>query len=159
MSDINGKVKWPPAWNSFQVFLLCLSVAASFGLLQGNSGSTVLDARLSNLAVVLWGAALVVGSLLAMVGIWCYRTPARLFLGLYLERAGLLLVGTGAVVYSGVILYAAAHVSGVRWTVSVQMAYAAACFFRSWQAHRAIKVIRHIYAQIQEVSRGAGDDA
>lgn len=142
---MRDRVSWPPPWNSFQVFLLGLSVGASIGLLQGNSGSTVLDAQLSDTAVTLWGAALVVGSLLAMAGIWCYRRPDRLYIGLHLERAGLLLVGTGAVIYSSVVLIAAPHVSGVRWTVSVQVAYAAACYLRSWQAHRMIRVIRLVY--------------
>jgi hypothetical protein len=160
---MRGGTSWPPPWNSFQVFLLGLSIGASVGLLQGNSGSTVLDAKLNDTAVTLWGAALVVGSVLAMAGIWCYRRPTSLYAGLYLERAGLVLVGAGAVIYSGVVIMAAPHVSGVRWTVSVQIAYAAACFLRSWQAHRMLHAIRGVYRGIQRddaaVSREAGDDS
>ena len=156
--DVTGKVKWPPAWNPFEVFLLSLSLVASVGLLEGNSGSTVLDQRLSPLAVTMWGAALAIGSLLALLGIWCYRHPRHLLQGLYLERAGLVLVGTAAAVYSFVVLYSASDISGVRWSVCVQIAYAGACFFRAWQDNRAITLTRRIYRTMQTTSRGQGRD-
>lgn len=154
----DAKVKWPPAWNPFEVFLLVLSLVASIGLLQGNSGSAVLDQHLSPLAVSLWGASLAVGSALALAGVWCYRTPLRLVSGLYLERAGLLLVGAAAGLYSFVVLYSAASVSGVRWSVTVQVAYAAACLFRAWQDHRAIALTKRVYRNLKR-SRERGYDA
>lgn len=130
--------KWPPAWNPFEVFLLALSLASSIGFLQGNSGSTVLDARLSDTVVILWGIALAVGSAMALAGVYCYRKEATLMPGLVLERSGLSLVGVAATIYSFLVIHSASDVNGVRWTVSVQAAYAAACFFRAWQDHRAI---------------------
>lgn len=130
--------KWPPAWNPFEVFLLCLSLASSAGFLRGNSGSTLLDARLSDLVVTLWGIALALGSILALAGVYCYRKESTLMPGLVLERAGLSLVGVAATIYSYFVLHSAGDLNGVRWTVSVQVAYAAACFFRAWQDHRAI---------------------
>lgn len=129
---------WPPAWNPFEVFLLGLSVFSSVGLLRGNSGSQVLDERLNALNVALWGMCLLLGSLLALAGVWCYRRTSTLLPGLYLERAGLVLVGSAAAIYSGVVFFNAADVDGVRWTVCIQMAYALACFTRAWQDHRAI---------------------
>lgn len=131
--------QWPPAWNPFEVFLLTLSVVSSIGLLRGHSGSAVLDDRLPVWDVVAWGLMLAVGSATALAGIYCYRSRDRLMLGLYLERTGLILVGGAAAIYSYVVLQSAADVDGVRWTVSVQSAYAAACFFRAWQDHRAIR--------------------
>jgi hypothetical protein len=129
--------KWPPAWNPFEVFLLVLSLASSIGLLQGSTGSAVLDAHLNDLVVTLWGVALDVGCLLALAGVYCYRRQATLMPGLILERAGLSLVGVAATVYSAVVITAVSFNDGSR-TVSVQVAFAAACFFRAWQDHRAI---------------------
>lgn len=152
------RVTWPPAWNPFQLFLLALSLVSSVGLLQGKSGSQLLDARLNDFAVSLWGAALAIGSLLAMAGVWCYRHPHRLMSGLYLERGGLVLVGAAASVYSFVVLHSAADVSGVRFTASVQIGYAAACFFRSWQDHRAITQTKRLYRTLQRSARDGGSD-
>jgi hypothetical protein len=129
--------KWPPAWNPFEVFLLALSLASSIGLIQGSTGSAVLDAQLNDLVVTLWGVALDVGCLLALAGVYCYRKERTLMPGLILERAGLSLVGVAASVYSGVVI-ASVPFGYARWPVSVQVAFAAACFFRAWQDHRAI---------------------
>lgn len=131
--------QWPPLWNPFQVFLLGLSVVSSIGLLRGHSGSAVLDDRLPGWEVTAWGLMLVVGSLIALAGGVCYWTARNLMLGLYLERTGLILVGGAAAIYSYVVLQSAASVDGVRWAVTVQSAYAAACFFRAWQDHAAIR--------------------
>lgn len=131
--------QWPPAWNPFEVFLLALSVVSSVGFLRGQSGSQVLDDRLPAWEVVVWGLMLAVGSIVALLGIYCYRSRERLMLGLYLERTGLLLVGGATAVYSYVVLTTAADVDGVRWAVTVQTAYSVACLFRAWQDHRAIR--------------------
>lgn len=149
--------EWPPVWNPFEVFLLGVSLVSSIGLIQGKSGSALLDTRLNDIAVAMWGAALLIGSALALAGVWCYRRPTRLVTGLYLERSGLLLVGTAAAIYSFVVLYTAADVSGVRFTASVQIAYATACYFRSWQGHRALAVVKAIYRDIQ-IAQDQGDD-
>jgi hypothetical protein len=145
--------KWPPAWNPFEVFLLTLSLASSVGLLQGNTGSTVLDAHLNDLVVTLWGVALAAGSLLALAGVYCYRREATLMPGLVLERAGLTLVGVAAAIYSAVVLSAVSF-SGARWPVSIQVAYAAACFFRAWQDHRAIGRTYRIIRRTSDRPRG-----
>jgi hypothetical protein len=145
MSDT---VRWPPAWNPFHVFLLALCLASSIGLIQGNSGSQVLDDRLNDLAVSLWGAALAVGSLLALGGVACYAVSRGLVPGLYLERAGLLLVGGAATIYTVILLTSAADVTGVRYTATVQTAFAAASFFRAWQSHRAIALTHQVYRNL-----------
>lgn len=130
---------WPPAWNPFEVFLLALSVVSSVGLLRGQSGSQVLDDKLPNWEVAAWGLMLAAGAIIALLGIYSYRQRQTLMLGLYLERTGLILIGGGAAIYSYVVLTTAPEVAGVRWSVTVQGAYAAACFFRAWQDHRAIR--------------------
>lgn len=137
---------WPPAWNPFEVFLLGLSIVSSIGLLKGQSGSALLDRRLPDYEVVAWGFILAFGSMIALAGVLCYRRQSSLMLGLYLERTGLIMVGGAATIYSYVILKTAPDVAGVRWSVTVQVAYAAACFFRAWQDHRAIRRANTLFA-------------
>lgn len=153
MEPFHTKVTWPPAWNPFHVFLLALALVSSLGFLQGHSGSQVLDDRLNSLAVVLWGVALAVGGLLAITGVFCYRDRRRLMAGLLLERAGLLLVGTAASIYTLVLLVSASDVAGVRYNAAIQLAFALACFFRSWQAHKAIRLTHLIYHTMKEPKR------
>lgn len=149
IDPFNTRVKWPPAWNPFHVFLLALALVSSLGLLQGHSGSKVLDERLNQLAVTLWGAALGVGALLAILGVFCYRDRRRLMPGLYLERAGCVLVGSAASIYTFVVVVSASDVAGVWYTASIQVAFAMACFFRAWQAHTAIRFTQIIYRALR----------
>jgi hypothetical protein len=143
--------EWPPAWNPFEVFLLVLSIVSSAGLVRGHSGSAVLDERLPVWEVGAWGLMLASGSLIALAGIYCYRSRRRLMLGLYLERTGLILVGGAAAIYSYVVFLSAADVDGVRWAVTVQTAYSAACFFRAWQDHRAIRWTHRHTTEVEAV--------
>lgn len=139
--------KWPPSWNPFEVFLLGLSLTSSIGLLRGTSGSAVLDAKLDDVVVSLWGFALAAGSLIALAGVYCYRKERTLVPGLVLERSGLALVGVAASIYS-IVVITSVPFGDARWPVSVQIAYASACFFRAWQDHRAIgrtyRIIRRV---------------
>lgn len=151
MKDKGLIPQWPPAWNPFEVFLLVLSVVSSIGFLGGHSGSQVLDDRLAAWKVIAWGLMLAVGSMIALAGIYCYRSRERLMLGLYLERTGLILIGGAAAIYSYVILVTAPDVDGVRWSVTVQMAYALACLYRAWQDHRAIRWTHHNNQYVVEV--------
>lgn len=130
---------WPPAWNPFEVFLLVLSLLSSVSLLQGTTGSAILDQRLNPVDVVGWGLCLAGGSVLALAGVYCYRGRRRLMMGLYLERAGLVLVGGAASLYTYVVLHSAADIGDARYASAVQIAYASACFFRAWQDHQAIR--------------------
>lgn len=134
--------EWPPAWNPFHVFILALSLISSIGLLQGSTGSQVLDARLSVVDVAGWGFCLAAGSAVALAGVYFYRTRRRLMLGLYLERTGLILVGGAAAIYTYVVLHAASDLSDARYACAINLAYAAACFVRVWQDHKAIRWAR-----------------
>lgn len=147
---------WPPAWNPFQVFLLGLCIVNSLGLARGNSGSQALDARLSIVAVVLWGVTLGLGAILDLIGVYCYRQRRTLVAGLYLERSGLVLAGSAAAVYSIVVFFSAADVDGVRFAVCVQTAFAAAAFYRAWQAHRALTRTYRIIADSSQLSLDEG---
>jgi hypothetical protein len=145
--------KWPPAWNPFEVFILALALASSYGLIHGQSGSKVLDDRLNAEVVILWGACLAFGSALALVGVWCYRRQERLVAGLWLESGGLVLVGLAASIYGFVILKAAHEFGDVRFSSCVTIAFAAACFMRAGQGYLALWRTRRIYLVLQRMTR------
>lgn len=153
-TDQQLKPKWPPMWNPFEVFLLSLALVSCTSLIRGSSGSTILDDRLAPLTVVMWGAALGIGAALALAGVACYARDSLLMPGLYLERAGLTLVGVAAAVYAGIVLYYASDIDGVRYSISVQVAFSGACFFRAWQDHRYIRSSHRIYRRMTRHSSG-----
>lgn len=126
-----------PPQNPFQVFLLVLSLAAALPLIAGDSGSASLERELPDVTVTMWGWALLIGSALALIGLW---TPAsHALFGLTVERAGLILVGGAALIYAYVILDAAGTADGVRYAVAVQSAYGLACGWRCIQLWKAIR--------------------
>lgn len=141
-------------WNPFEVLLLALSVVSCASLIRGSSGSAVLDDRLAPFTVTMWGVALGVGAALALAGVICYTQERLLMPGLYLERAGLTLVGVAAAVYAGVVLHYAADIDAVRYSVYIQVAFSSACFLRAWQAHRYIRSSFRIYRRMTRHSSG-----
>lgn len=131
--------------NPFQTFLLTLSLVAAAPLLRGDAGSALLERELPELAVVLWGACLLVGSLLAVVGeFWRGRT----WNGLVVERAGLALVGGMAGVYAWIVWRATGSTDEVRYLLAVQVAYAAACAARVVQITRRLRWIRQVRIRV-----------
>lgn len=120
-----------PPKNPFESFLLALSLASAIPLCLGAGTSQALEDRLTQPAVEAWGWSLLIGSLIAMIGLFA---PARWrFEGLLLERAGLILVCGAATIYTTAILSFAADLDTVRYAAAVQIAYAAACFWRCVQ--------------------------
>ena len=135
--DPSGKtIPVVPPKNPFQAFLLALSLGASLPLLRGETNSVMLESTLSDLAVILWGIALLVGSGIALTGMWMrnHRTA-----GLILERGGLILTGGAAATYTFAIMEAAGQASDVRYAAAIQVAYALACFWRVAQITRILR--------------------
>lgn len=126
-----------PPQNPFEVFLLAISLVAALPLLEGDTGSAVLEEYLADGTVALWGAALMTGSTMALGGLYApYRFA---FMGLHLERGGLILSGGAAAIYAWVVVAQAGYVGEVRYITSMQMGYTAACAWRAWQLTRAIR--------------------
>ena len=124
-----------PPQNPFEVFILGLGLLAALPLLRGDTGSAVLEANLDDTAVILWGAALLIGAAMALVGMWL---PTRwALLGLYLERGGLILAGGAASIYA-YIVFRESNPDDVRYIVSTQTGFAVACLWRSIQLTRGI---------------------
>ena len=100
--------------NPHQIFLLVLSVIAAVGLIEGVTGSQILDDALSDPAVSAWGAFLLIGSVTGLIGMWWKRT----WTGLVVERSGLFTVATAATIYSVLVIRAApeaAYTAFVGW--------------------------------------------
>jgi len=131
--------------NPHQLFLLVLSVAAAVSLIEGATGSEILDHALDPHAVTLWGACLLVGSLTGLVGMWWPRT----WTGLVVERAGLAIVASAAGIYAWLI-YAAAPT--VAYTAFVHLAYALSCF---WRVQQITIRLRWVREQVARLNKGA----
>lgn len=126
-----------PPRNPFQVFLLALSCVVSLGLIQGESGSLLLEEALTDRAVSSWGWALMIGSLLSLVGIWL---PDKVALfALYIERAGMILVGGAAAIYAWVLYSSVGDMSLVAYNLGVQAAFSLACWWRVVQLTRVMR--------------------
>lgn len=130
--------------NPHQFFLLVLSVVAAIGLVEGATGSLVLDEALNQSAVTLWGVCLLVGSLSALVGMWWPRT----WTGLVIERAGLFVVASAAGIYSWLV-YAAAP--DVAYTAFVHVAYSLSCF---WRVRQITVRLRWVREQVARLNNG-----
>lgn len=126
--------------NPFQTFLLGFGLAAAIPLLQGDTGSATLERELDDTAVVLWGAALLIGSFLGLFGSFWPRGDARQsWTGLNIERTGLILVGGAGAVYGFVLVWTARETADVWYIASVQSAFVAACFWRVGQIFRRMR--------------------
>lgn len=139
--------------NPYQVFLLGLSVLASFPLLQGHASSGVLERELDDRTVAAWGLLLLVGSVVALVGEFM---PGYTWLGLVLERTGLAVVGSAAAIYTGVVLVSVSDRTGVAYLTAIQAAYALSCAWRVGQITRRMRWVRRA---IEDFNRHADYDS
>ena len=130
--------------NPHQLFLLVLSVVAALGLVQGATGSAILDDALTDHAVTIWGICLLTGSLTALGGMWWPRTWS----GLLVERAGLAVVAVAAALYS-ILVYIAAP--DVAYTAFVHVAYAGSCM---WRCKQITSRLRWVRAQVDRLNNG-----
>lgn len=126
-----------PPKNPFQTFLLVFATITSLPLIEGNSGSRILEIALDDLTVTLWGWCLLIGSTLSLIGMW---TPNRhRIFGLNLERAGMILTGGAALIYAYVVYEAALRPVDVRYALAIQLAFGFACLWRVLQITRALR--------------------
>lgn len=123
------------------IILLCIltGLPMALGVLpQPNS----LIATLPSWTIKCWGGLLSVGGITALIGlIMSHLIARRRFVeGMYLEAGGLLVIGSGALVFGLCIVVA------VGWpavfSISVYCIMAAACFFRYRTIRRTISKMR-----------------
>ena len=130
--------------NPHQIFLLVLSVIAAVGLIEGVTGSQILDDALSDPAVSAWGAFLLIGSVTGLIGMWWKRT----WTGLVVERSGLFTVATAATIYSVLVIRAAPEAA---YTAFVHIAYAGSSYWRVVQITRRLRWVRRQVELLNEV--------
>lgn len=129
-------VDLPSSRHPFELFTLGLCAFVGLPLLVGEARPGSISALLPPWAGDVWGAMLVVGALVALLGIyWRNRVT-----GIVLEQIGLMSVGLGALFYTLVVviqngvpaLYATIFVGG----------FGTSCLWRYFQLARFLKTLR-----------------
>lgn len=128
--------------------MLALGFASGLPLLWGAPPPRTAQQLLSPVLVHLWGYTLVLGCLLALLGVcwtwwgwlgklWPRFQPAD-GTGLLIEQLGVLAVGVGTVIYGAGILVA--DQPGSYLAAGIILGFGAACFWRFGQIQRLVKV-------------------
>jgi hypothetical protein len=114
----------------FQTYMLALSVVSGLPILFGYIGAGSVARELPFWLAFCWGLALFLGSSVALVGSYWRGNAAN---ALTIERAGLALVGSAAIVYGIVIAFAAGQTSvpGRIIPISIIEAYGFSCLRRA----------------------------
>jgi hypothetical protein len=128
--------------------MLALGFVSGVPLLWGAPPPRTAQQLLSPALVHLWGYTLVLGCLVALLGVtwtwwgWLGRWFSRFCptdaTGLLIEQLGVLAVGVGAVIYGVGIVVAAAPGSGL--PAGIVLGFGAACFWRWGQIQRLVRV-------------------
>lgn len=126
----------------FETYLLSLAAVSGIPLLFGEPNSASIEATLPPLLVNGWGAMLMLGSLLALTGLY-WR--GRSITGLVLERAGLVGVGGASLVYGAATMIAAGGWSGL-FATCVVGGFGLACFAQARRISVRITLVLHAVA-------------
>lgn len=128
----------------FETYLLLLAAVSGVPLMFGKPNSASIAATLPHTLVVGWGVMLVIGSTLALIGLyWRGRSST----GLVLERAGLIGVGGASVVYASSVMLSAPGFTG-SFAASITVGFGVACFV---QARRISARLRTAIDQMLEL--------
>lgn len=122
----------------YEVFLLlwCLVVAAPAALGAKTSGAA--QQQMSALEIRLWSVSLMVGSALALAGIfWSRRNAKSQITGLLLEEVGLIIVGFGAAIY-GIMIWKATG-SGALFALGIVFGFSTASFAQAIMLYRSVQ--------------------
>lgn len=118
----------------FEVYLLVLAACSGVPLLFGEPNSGSINEAMPPLVVNMWGAMLVFGSVLALLGLY-WR--GRKVTGLLMERTGLVGVGGAALIFA-VVAFSTVGVTAT-FSACITGGFGAACFT---QAHRIGQRVR-----------------
>lgn len=125
----------------FETYLLALAVVSGIPLLFGRPNSGSIAATLPPYLVTGWGAVLVLGSSLALIGsFWRGRSAT----GLVMERTGLVGTGGASMVYAASVMVTAAGWTGL-FAACITAGFGLACFA---QARRISTRIRAAINQV-----------
>jgi hypothetical protein len=118
------------------VFILALSIFSGLTALALSAAPPSLEALLPSWAVVIWGAALILGSAITLTGMMFQSVN-----GIIAEQVGSVTVGVAAVFYSGMAVYAVGP--DAIQIVAIILGWGLACFVRWGQLqvliHDALK--------------------
>jgi hypothetical protein len=130
--------------NPFETYMLLAAVVQGCAVASGYARSPSIEIALDGRPILrwVWAALLAAGGMIALAGLYWRGDP---FNGVEIKRAGLIMVGFGAVIYG-----AAALLVGPTGTVAGLSAvgFAVACFDRAWQV---TDLLRRARAQIQRI--------
>ncbi len=129
----------------FEVYLLALSGVSGVPLLLGEPNSGTIEAELPKMVVNLWGAMLLLGSTLALIGL--FWRGGRAASGLLMERTGLVGVGGASIVYAATALVSVGL--DAAFSGCITAGFGAACFT---QARRIGLRIRAVLAEMETPS-------
>lgn len=121
----------------FEIFMLAASAMYGVGGLvvrQARPGSV--QETLGHGGTTIWSVCLLVGSLLALMGIAWPRQAT----GLFLEQFGCFTVGAATFYYGAIVLYT--NGPSATFTASVMIAFALACIVRCLQIRRFVKRVQ-----------------
>jgi hypothetical protein len=135
----------------FQTYLLALSVVSGLPILFGYIGAGSMARELPFWLAFCWGLALFIGSSVALVGSYWRGNAAN---ALTIERAGLAVIGSAAIVYGVVIIFAAGNTSvpGRIIPVAIIEAYGFSCI------RRARDIGRIVHAALTELKADNGHE-
>jgi hypothetical protein len=138
----------------FQIYLLALSVVSGAPILFGSIGAGSIERELPFWLAFCWGLALFGGSGLALFGSFWQGGYVN---ALTMERIGLAIVGSAAVVYSITIMVAAGSSSPPSRIVpaAIVLAYGGACLSRARDIGRIMRAAIADLKTNGEASNGA----
>lgn len=132
------------AWTGYQFEILWAIVCLLVGLPLASGlapSPTSVNALLPVVHRIVWGISLTLGGGLTLFGIlWRHLDSSRFIPGLYVERAGLFMLGTSAAVFVVVLWFYAGAPS--LYVAAVYGAFIAACISRTRSIGTEINIIR-----------------
>lgn len=127
----------------FETYLLALAAISGLPLIIGEPTSGTIDEALPYPLVLVWGLMLLVGSTIALVGLYWRGRSAT---GLVLERAGLIGVGGASLVYATALVILVQFEGA--FSSCITAGFGLACFT---QARRISMRIQMVLDQMREL--------
>lgn len=122
-----------PLDKPFEIFILAVCLVNGVAILVGGPRPASIQASLNLTLVLVWGWMLVVGSALALTGVF-WR--GRLTTSYLIEQMGLIITGGATLIYALAVVQSVG-VAGL-FAAGISLAFAFACIFRTLVIHKYI---------------------